>query len=243
MLAAIPDAGFRETARDFMVNRLFRRDYWVRGARRMTAADRAERLRAVRVVLATPAANVKFKVIGALGEANLHEDVYRPILDALADHRPRSLGELEATLAPHGTTLVRIVEAVMILAGAGNLHPAQSDEAIAHARAGAILLNTRLCALARYAEDVGCLASPVTGGGFPVRRIDQLFLLARSLGHAGDQALAAFAADVLQAQGQRIMQGGQPVLDNAQQLDMLRGQAQSFTNQRLPVLVAMGVTV
>jgi len=241
MLAAIPDAGFRETTRDFVVNRLFRRDYWVRGARRLAPLDRTERLRAVRVVLATPAANVKLKVNGALGEANLHEDVYRPILDALADHRPHSLGELETALAPRGAGLARIVEAVLILTGAGNLHPAQEQEAIERARPGTILLNARLCALARYAEEVGCLASPVTGGGFPVRRIDQLFLLARSLGLDGIDALARFAADVLQSQGQRIMHEGQPVLDDAQQLDMLRTQAQAFDATRLPVLLALGV--
>jgi len=241
LLAAIPDAGFRETTRDFIVNRLFRRDYWVRGPRRLAPADRTERLRAMRVVLATPAARVKLKVSGALGEANLHEDVYRPILDALADHQPHSLGELEITLAPHGATLTRIVEAVMLLTGAGNLHPAQADEAIAAARAGALQLNARLCAMARYAEDVGCLASPVTGGGFPVRRIDQLFLLARSLGAASIEALADFAAAALQAQGQRIMKDGQPVLDDARQTEMLRSQAQAFETTRLPVLQALGV--
>lgn len=241
MLDEIPDAGFRETARDFMVNRLFRRDYWVRGGRRLAPLDRADRLRAVRVVLATPAANVQLKVAGALGEANLHEDVYGPLLAALADHRPHTLGELEAVMAEQGATLARVVEAVMILTGAGNLHPAQSDAAIERARATTLLLNARLCALARYAEDVGCLASPVTGGGFPVRRIDQLFLLARSLGLAGNDALAAFAADVLGAQGQRIMKDGQPVADDAQQMDMLRAQAHTFDSARLPVLQALGV--
>ncbi len=243
LLAGIPDAGFRETARDFMVNRLFRRDYWMRGARRLAPADRADRLRAVRVVLATPAARVKLKVAGALGEANLHEDAYRPILQALSDHRPHSLGELETVLAAHDTTLDHIVEAVMILTGAGNLHPAQPDDAIERARPGTTLLNARLCALAQYADDVACLASPVTGGGVPVRRIEQLFLLARSRGGADNNALAAFAADVLGAQGQRIMRNGQPVLDDAQQLDMLRTQAHTFETTRLPVLQALGVAV
>jgi SAM-dependent methyltransferase len=241
MLAAIPDAGFRETTRDFVVNRLFRRDYWVRGARPLAALERNDRLRAMRVVLATPAASVKLKVGGALGEANLHEDVYRPILDALDDHLPHSLGELEITLAPQGADLARIIEAVMILIGAGNLHPAQSDEAIERARPATIVLNARLCTLARYADDIGCLASPVTGGGFPVRRLDQLFMLARSLGHLETDAMARFAADIFVAQGQRIMRDGEPVLDDAQQLAMLHTQAQSFETARLPVLQALGV--
>ena len=67
----------------------------------------------------------------------------------------------------------------MVLAGNGTLHPAQDDAAIAHARPRTVLLNARLCALARHADDVTCLASPVTGGAVQVAWIDQLFLLAR----------------------------------------------------------------
>jgi hypothetical protein len=81
----------------------------------------------------------------------------------------------------------------------------------------------------------------VTGGGFPVRRIDQLFLLARSLGAGSVEALAYFAAAALQAQGQRIMKDGQPVLDDALQTEMLRSQAHAFETTRLPVLQALGV--
>lgn len=240
LLTDIPDAGFRETARDFIVNRHFRRDYWVRGARRLAGSERTERLRAQRVILGAPAAKVKLKVAGAQGEASLHEEVYRPILDALADHRPHTLGEIESAVAPHAIALARIAEAVMILTGTGVLHPAQDDAAIAHARPGATLLNTRLCALARHAQDVNALASPVTGGGVNVGRIDQLFLLARSLGQEGVDAWATFAGQVFGSQGQRMVRDGKP-LDDAEQAGALRTQAQSFEADRLPVLQAFGV--
>ncbi|OFW28202.1 MAG: hypothetical protein A3H97_23965 [Acidobacteria bacterium RIFCSPLOWO2_02_FULL_65_29] len=36
-LKDIPDPMFRQTARDFMVNQQFRRDYWVKGPRRLSA--------------------------------------------------------------------------------------------------------------------------------------------------------------------------------------------------------------
>jgi hypothetical protein len=35
-LADIPDPMFRESVRDFMVDQRFRRDYWVKGARRLS---------------------------------------------------------------------------------------------------------------------------------------------------------------------------------------------------------------
>ena len=240
LLSGIPDVNLRETTRDFMVNRLFRRDYWVRGARRLAPGDRAERLRGQRVILARPVARVKLKVAGIQGEASLHEDVYRPILDALADHAPRSLGEIEQAVAARGVHLARIVEAVMILAGAGALHPAQSEQAIAAAGSNAARLNARLCDMARHTEDVDCLASPVTGGAIQVGRIDQLFLLARSQGRGAVAAWADFAGDALKAQGHGIMRDGKALEPEAQRQALL-AQAAAFEAERLPVLLAMGV--
>ncbi|WP_306392880.1 class I SAM-dependent methyltransferase [Telluria beijingensis] len=241
LLAGIPDAGLRETARDFIVNRLFRRDYWVRGARRLAPAERAERLRAQRVILAQGAAKVKLKVSGIQGEATLHEDVYRPILDALADHRPRSLGEIEQLVAARGIHLARIVEAVMILAGTGAVHPAQPEQAIAAAAPHTARLNARLCAIARYSEDVNSLASPVSGGAIQVGRIEQLFLLALGQGKRGRDELADFTGAVLAAQGHRILRDGKP-LGDAEQMQALRVQAGNFETDRLPVLRAFGIS-
>ena len=38
-LREIPDLMFRQSVRDFMVNQQFRRDYWVKGARKLTVAE------------------------------------------------------------------------------------------------------------------------------------------------------------------------------------------------------------
>jgi hypothetical protein len=52
-LKDIPDPMFRETARDFMVNQQFRKDYWVKGARKLNPLEQAQALRAVQVVQST----------------------------------------------------------------------------------------------------------------------------------------------------------------------------------------------
>jgi len=41
-LKAIPNALFRETVRDFLVNQQFRRDYWVKGARQLNPLEPAQ---------------------------------------------------------------------------------------------------------------------------------------------------------------------------------------------------------
>ena len=128
----------------------------------------------------------------------------------------------------------------MILASSGALHPAQSDEAIRDASQGTARLNERLCGMARYSEDVNCLASPVTGGAVQVGRVDQLFLLALAQGMNGRDGLASFAGAALQAQGHRILRDGKP-LTTDEQLTALRAQATAFEAERLPMLRALGV--
>jgi hypothetical protein len=83
LLASIPDPMFRQTTRDFCVNQQFRKDYWVKGSRTLTPLDQAEGLRALRVILGQPRADVSLKVNGSLGEATMQEAVYSPILDVL----------------------------------------------------------------------------------------------------------------------------------------------------------------
>ena len=55
-----------------------------------------------------PATNVEFAALafsvpGALGQRELSPAVYNPILDALGDHQPRTIGEIEQALS--GTEL------------------------------------------------------------------------------------------------------------------------------------------
>ena len=83
-----------------MVNQQFRRDYWVKGPRKLSALEQAEALRAQKFILATHRPDISLKVSGSLGEATMSEAIYKPILDFLADHKPKTLGQIEQ--ASHG---------------------------------------------------------------------------------------------------------------------------------------------
>lgn len=236
LLAEIPDRMFRETVRDFMLNTQFRRDLWVKGRREATPLQLAERLRAERVVLATPRAEVALALPGPLGEVTLNPAIHAPLLDALADHAPREIGALPA---PGG--LGQLLEAVLLLCGAGHLAPAQEDAAIAAARPAAGRLNAHLCAAARGSGDVGWLASPVLGGGVAVDRIAQLFLGARAAGLARPGAWASAACATLASQGQGLLREGQPLASEEENLREMTRLAEGFASTRLPMLQALGV--
>ena len=216
LLKEVPDPLFRETVRDFMVDQQFRKDYWVKGARKLNPTERTQALRNQRVVLVQTRASVALKINGALGEVNLQEDIYNPILDALADHRPRTLADIERVVGTpaNGKTnaralnFVQLTEAIMVLAGLGSVAPAHDDETSARAKPHTDRLNAHLLEGARTNDNVHYLASPVTGGAVMVQRFGQLFLLAARQGLQQPTEWAQFAWQQLQAQGQKLMNDG-----------------------------------
>jgi hypothetical protein len=241
LMDGIPDAMFRETVRDFMVNQHFRRDYWVRGARRLSMLEQLEALRAVRVVLARPRAETTLKVTGSLGEATMQEAIYDPILDVRAGHQPTALGRIEAAVKDRGIGLAQVVEAIVVLTGAGNLAPVQDEARIARAAGRTERLNASLCDKARGSGEIRCLASPVTGGGVGVNRFQQLFLLARRQGLKLPAEWAASVAQLLAEQGQKIIKEGKTIESADEAIAELRVQAEAFNAAQLPILEALGI--
>ena len=241
LLASIPDPMFRQTTRDFCVNQQFRKDYWVKGARKLSALEQVEALRAQRILLVQPRAEVSLKVTGALGEATLQEAVYGPILDQLAHHKPLSLAQLEQTLQPSGIGFAQIKEAVMVLASAGVVLAAQDDAATAKAKKHTERLNTHLMMKARSSNELNYLASPVTGGGVTVPRFQQLFLLAKQQGHKQPQDWARFVWNILAAQSQRLLKDGKTLESAEENLAELTRQASEFAEKRLPILKALQI--
>jgi hypothetical protein len=240
-LKEIPDPMFRESVRDFMVNQQFRRDYWVKGVRRLTTLEQAEAIRKQRVMLAAYRPEVSLQVAGALGEATMSETIYTPVLDLLADHKPRSIGQLEQTLQGSGINFAQLLQVVLVLAGAGHLYAVQEEVTTSKVKKQTDRLNQYLMDKARGSADISYLASPVTGGGITVGRFQQLFLLALSQGKKQPADWAAFVWQILASQGQKIVKEGATLETAEENLAELTVQAQAFAEKQLPVLKALGI--
>ena len=241
LLAEIPDPLFKQAVRDFMVNQQFRKDYWVKGARPVTALNRTEHLRSLRFLLAVPRSSASLKVTGALGEATLADAVYGPILDALSDNLPHSIIELERNLTSKKITLAQLVEALSILVTAGNVFPVLEDEGLEARRQRTDKLNTYIMTHSKSSGDFSYLASPHTGGGHPVDRFSQVFALAHRNGNATPESWAKFAWAALQEQGQRIVKAGTTLETDEENLSELLTQAETFHNGQFKVLKALSI--
>lgn len=241
-LTQIPDDMFRETVRSFCMNSQFRKDYWVRGPRKLSSLDQTEAIRAQELILVSPREDVSLKAKGGLGEATMQEEVYVPILDVLADHQPKSIGQIEKILGEKRIGLSQLIQAVMVLVGKGALMAVQGKPAADKARARVVKLNSYLCYHARGSADINYLASPVTGGGVLVYRFFQLFLLAKKFGKTKPVDLAEFVWGIIAPQGQRLVIDGKTLQDKEENLAELTDQATKFTEKWLPIYKALGIT-
>lgn len=241
LLKELPDELFRQSVRDFMVNQQFRKDYWVKGARKLNALEQAENLRAHRVVLVVHRPDVSLKVNGALGEAKMTESIYAPVLDALADHKPKTLGQLEQALKAKAITFAQIKQAVLVLVGTGYVLGVQDEAVTPRARKHTDKLNAYLISKSRGSADISYLASPVTGGGMTVNRFAQLFMLAISQGKKLPADWAQFTLQILTAQGQKILKEGKTLETPDENLAELTSQANAFASKQLPILKALQI--
>jgi len=241
LLKDIPDLVFRETVRDFMVNQQFRRDYWVKGVRRISSLEQTQALRQLRFVLTSARSDVPMQLSGGLGSMDLHPQVYQPLLDCLAEHKVISLGQLEQQLSKQGLRFGQLVQAIMLLVGAGHIRPAQAERVIPVTQKRCDQLNAHLLNKARSSDDVSYLASPVLGGGIGVSRFAQLFLLAMQQGLQGADAWAQFVWRVVSVQGQRLVKNGVTLEQEADCIAELKRQAQEFSDKQLPVLKSLQV--
>jgi hypothetical protein len=240
-LNEIPDPMFQQTVRDFMVNQQFRKDYWVKGPRRLSSYEQTQKLRNQRFVLTTAPADISLKITGALGEANLNEPVYKPILQALSSHTVCSLGDVEQQVASQDVSLAQLVQAVKVLMASGHAYPAQLQADSAKVAEQVSNLNAHLKEKAKGGGDLSYLASPITGGGVPVSRFGQLFLLAQESGKTTSQEWAAYAWQILAEQRQRILKDGKPLETPAENLQELETQALEFEQKAMPILRALQV--
>ena len=238
-LDEIPDAGLRQSVRDFMVNQQFRKDYWVKGARQLSTLDQFERLREQKVMLLSHRPDVAMKVAGALGEATLTESIYAPILDVLADHQPKTLAQIEKALKDQPIAFSQLLQAVLVLTGAGHMTVVHDDAVIAKAKKAVDKLNAHLLQKARGSGDIAYLASAVTGGGMALNRFQQLFILVAQQGHKTPEQWAAAAWHILKVQKQKLRKEGATLETDEENLAELVEQAQLFATKLVPVLKAL----
>ena len=233
----------REQSRDYFVNQQFRKDLYVKGARRLPPGKQKQLFLNMYFVLIQFPKDIPLKITGALGEGTLQEAIYNPIIATLAsnNYAAKTLREILEDLTILNYT--QALEAVTVLVNMGAVSPCHTAEPTIEKYASCNALNLHLMEKAQYGNEIELLVSPIVGGGVPVRRFHQLFLLARSVGEQAPDAWAEHALKVIAAQGQKILKDGVTLETAEESLDELILQANEFMEKQLPILKSLKIAI
>lgn len=236
-LTSVKHPTLRQSVRDYLVNQQFRRDIFMKGPRVLSTSEQEELWMSESFILAVRPEDVQLKVKGALGEVGLREEVYGPLLQALAqnDYSLKTVNELTKGL--DAVPREQLLQAILVLVGTGQVLPAQVAGIAEHTQCRA--LNRYLFERARSDGKIEFLASPISGGGVFSPRFDQLFLLAQNAGGERAEEQVAFVWNVLQRQGQRIVKDGQELETAEANISELTDRSRQFCTKRLPILKAL----
>ncbi len=231
LLETLEDPVLRETARDFLLNRSFRCDYWMKPPL-TPAMPSAKGLCGVRIVAIAERLALPFEaraplILEGRGPADA---TVTAVLDLLSDRRPRSLGDI-ATLLAGRATLAEIVDVAGLLLNYEVVGLAQSAAEVERARVASDMINAHLLEPRADGNEVLYLASPVLGGGIRVSRLEKLFLRALQQGQSTPEqwirtAQREFATPAGGAEAPRSP-------------EELARQAAAFADTRLPLLRAL----
>ena len=242
LLNEIEDVEYKEMIKDFVINQTFRRDLWVKGARKLASHEKAAALRELNFTLVSKAANVELEVQGARGKANLNSEVYQQVLASLEVMDRCTIEDLQKSLLGK-VSQDQILEAINILVGKGDLAPALPREASKARKKYTDQVNSKLIDRAISSDDITYLFSPVTGGGLKVSRFEKLVLHALSQDIKGNENIAKYVWSILGSQGQKLQNKGKVLEGDAENLDYLKTLVTEFFESRIHAFERLEIAV
>ena len=239
LLAGISDLALYETTRDYLVNRQFRRDIYVKGRRQMTVAEIADRCEDYSFLTLADVNELPLSLATAAGSATLREEIYRPVWKALlaAKGAEVSFGALADAVASDGITRTQLAEVLFVLTGRGDVAPTARSATPEEDAVASAALNRELCCRSRYASGANNLAAPRIGSAVPVTRVQQLVLLAL---WDGVEEIDATVWAWLSVQGERLVAEGRTLETAEENLKEIGKIRKEVTAKLLPLLRRLG---
>jgi SAM-dependent methyltransferase len=235
----MPDPAMRETVIDYFLNTAFRKDIFIRGARRLTPMASVRWLEAASVALTVPRSKVSTKLNLSFGPVDGKEAVYHPVLDAL-EQRPHSLAELRRLPTLSGSTLGDIAQVAALLAAAGYADVFFAGRAAAPDRARA--LNRVVAEQNLDGVELGVLCSPVLGHALPSGFMDLVvYQVISTQGEASLEVLAQRVWAQMKQIGKRMLKDGVAVEGDEANLAIVLQHLPPILAERVPVWKSLGI--
>ena len=238
IVAQYSDCTMAETVKDFAVNQVFRRDVYTRGASSASPAEREHRLGEMRFALARPRDGCRFAIKTSAGDLTMKEEIYAPLLDALADGA-KTFDELERAPVLTGKDRGQVRQALFGMAALGNLLPALPAAGEDTRRASTSRFNEAVLNEAIADGSVATFASPVLGNGFALSFIDTLLL--RNHKSGGGNPVEYVRREMARV-GAKLVQHGKTIETDEESRALIAAQADRFSKSLMPLLIQLGIS-
>lgn len=235
-LKGVTNTVMNQSLRDMFLNQNFRKDYWIKGAQRLTPLEKREAQLESKYVFLAEREAISLQIEGRVRNIILSEAIYKPILDAFSRDRILSVRQIFDSQKPSGITFSQLTEAINILCGMSILSPTYEEKTINSAQVMTDRLNEFLINKSRSRQDIRGLVSPVTGQAVKLNRVYQLFVGAIKAGANEPRDLAEYVWSILSVQSQKLVVNGTALESASDNLAELTRQATDFNNKLVPIL-------
>lgn len=239
ILDSIKQPEYRETVRDYMLNNTFRKDVFVRGARRITDEEATPILESMRFGLLVSPERTSYSFSTNARKIDLQKEIYEPIVDTLHKHgQPLTLKELKAHPVTGKLKPVFLQQALTLLASMGNLS-IHSGEVASDKKTKSF--NKRLAKLAETSDQIHFMVAGKAGVAVQMDRIEQLALQSANEGKTPEQTITKIWK-LLKSANVRLIKDGKVLNDEKENTDHLTAIITKFYHDKLPILTAVGAS-
>lgn len=232
LMAEVAQTPLAQTVKDFILNKRFRRDLWVKGARRLNPTQLEQVRKQQRFVLTSRREAVSLTASN-YQNTSLIPEIFNPVLDILADGQVHSVAELSERLSGvlNDTQLFTVM---MVLHAKNDVSLVQDEATIQAARPRCEAFNRSVLASAPGGgSEINYLVSPINGGAIPAGRIEQMFISAHQQGLTEPAQWAEQVWEILKKMGQRMLKDGETLQSDEDNLAELNRMAAEFAEKRL----------
>jgi SAM-dependent methyltransferase len=240
MVQAAPDVAMRELLKDYIVNKQFRRDVYVKGPQQLSQRDQRQRFNDLAFVRTLMAKELPEKFQLPIGEITPKKETIAAVFEALGD-KVRKGGELIAAGEKAGLRDADVILLVILMLNSSAITPARPDHDKVD-RAASQRLNNVVMELTLAADTHRFLASPVLGSAIGVPFFDRIVApdAVRSP-KASDVEIAGQAFDRLASAGQSFRRDGKSLAKDDANLKEIAKVVNDFREIRLPRMRTLGV--
>ncbi|TLD84450.1 methyltransferase domain-containing protein [Helicobacter sp. MIT 11-5569] len=228
---------FKEQLRDYYLNRQFRKDIYIKGAKVITHKQGIDRFMNTHFVLTNLPKNFKDKVQCAIGEINIKQEVFEPVLKVLEkdSFRPKTMREIAQECK---LEFGQLLEILMLALHQNMISPAQPLTAEGKERAKLYNANV-LERLVRY-EQASYLASPVSATAFMVSSAEQIAMSAYIKGSKKESELVNFVVKLFKENKRYMIKDGKVLEKDSENKEAIKEVVKEFL-ERVPLYKALGI--